>query len=252
MNTNRLWVIGSVVAMAVILVLGWIVGVQPQLTAAASATLQRVNVVETNTRYQGVLAKLKAEHDKLPELQQQLASLTSSVPADAESAAFVKELNGIAAEKGVIIRSLTFSDAVAYKPPVAAAPAPAASASGSTPAPTDTPAPAAPAAPVAPTAPAAVTNSLITPTNFVASPVQVGVRGSLAQVLDFLEGAQKGQRLFLVTSLSSTPSTDEGVPPGTVDATIGGYIYSVTSTSEAPAAPGTTPSGTEAEANASK
>jgi len=252
MNTNRLWVIGSVLAMAVILVLGWIVGVQPQLATAASATIQRVTVEQTNARYGAVLAKLKAEHDKLPELRQQLAALTSSVPADAQSAGFVKELNGVAAEKSVIIRSLTFSDAVAYKPPVAPA-APVASAdSTATPSPSPSPTPA-PAAPATPAAPPTMTNALITPTNFFASPVQVGVRGSLAQVLDFLEGAQKGQRLFLVTSLSSSPSTDEGVPPGTVDATIGGFIYSVTTASAAAQAAGDSAlTGTTAEANASK
>jgi len=252
MNSNRLWVIGSVLAMVVIAVLGWIVGVQPQLSTAATATAQRLTVEQTNARYAAVLAKLKSDHEKLPEFTGQLATLTASVPTDTDSSAFVKELNATAAAKGVVIRSLTFSDAVAYKPPVApVAPAASTTSSTATPSPSPSPSPSS-----TPSAPVPVTNSLITATNFFASPVQVGVRGSLDQVLDFLEGAQKGQRLFLVTTLSSTPTTDQGAPAGSVDATIGGYIYSVEQASAATAQTGTgspsSSSQTSSEANASK
>lgn len=244
MNSNRLWVIGSVLTMVVVLVLGWIVGVQPQLTAAASATVQRLGVDQTNAGYEAVLAKLRAEHEKLPELTAELGALTASVPSGTESSAFVTELNGVAVSTGVTIRSLTFSDAVTYKPPAVAPPTTPTSGSSSTPTPTPAPAPSA-----SPAAPPPVTNSLITSTNFFATPVQVGVRGSLAQVLDFLAGAQKGTRLFLVTTLSSSPSMDEGVPPGTVDATIGGYVYAVTPAASPQSAAG---SASDATAQASK
>ncbi|SEA55344.1 hypothetical protein [Leifsonia sp. 21MFCrub1.1] len=242
-NSNRLWIIGSVLITVVVLVLGWIVGVQPQLAAAATATVQRIDVEQTNARYEAVLAKLKSEHDRLPELTARLAALAASVPSGTESSTFVTELNGVAAGTGVTIRSLTFSDAVSYKPPVAPAePTPTASGSTATPAPTPSPS-------ASPAAPAPVTSPLITSTNFFATPVQVGVRGSLSQVLDFLAGAQKGERLFLVTALSSSPSTDEGVPEGTVDATIGGYIYAVTPAgATAQGGTGTT-SGSTAEAS---
>lgn len=252
MNTTRLWTIGAVLAMVVIAVLGWIVGVQPQLTSAASSAAQTMTVTATNARYQATLDKLKADHEKLPELQQELAALTASVPASTDSSSFVKELNEVAAARGVTITALTFSDAVGYKPPAAPVPA----ASSSAPTSTATPVPAASASPATgttPAAPAPVTNPLVTATNFFASPVQVAVTGQLANVLDFLDGAQKGTRLFLVTSLSSTPSTAEGAPAGTVEATIGGYIYAVSPSAPAagsPAAPAAT--GTAAEANASK
>jgi hypothetical protein len=248
MGGNRLWVIGAVLAMVVIAVLGWIVGVQPQLTSAATSAAQTMTVDATNSRYQATLDKLKADHEKLPELQQQLAALTASVPASTDSSSFVKELNEIAAAHGVTITSLTFSDAVGYKPPVVA---PAATSTGPAAASTATPSPV-PSQASTPTAPAPVTNPLVTSANFFASPAQVAVRGQLANVLDFLDGAQKGTRLFLVTTLSSTPSTLEGAPAGTVDATIGGYIYAVSPTAAAPAAASPATPGSTSEANASK
>lgn len=253
MNSNRLWVIGSVLAMVVVAVLGWMIGIQPQLTAAAVSTAQRLTVEQTNARYAAVLAKLKADHENLPVLQQQLAQLAASVPNDTDSSSFVKELNVVAGANGVTIKSLTFADAVGYKPPAdPAASQPAASTSGSSsPSPSATPVPA--PSPTTPSAPAPVTNPLVTASNFFATPVQVGVRGSLAQVLNFVEGAQKGTRLFLVTTLNSTPSTEEGVPPGTVDATIGGYVYAVTpTTANGNASTSGTSSGQQSEANASK
>ncbi|MFF9565293.1 hypothetical protein ACF1AJ_18240 [Leifsonia sp. NPDC014704] len=242
MHSNRLWVIGSVLITVVVLVLGWIVGVQPQLAATATAAVQRAEVEQTNARYEAVLAKLKAEHEKLPELTAQLAALSASVPSGTESSGFVTELNRIAAATGVTIRSLTFSDAVTYKPPVP--PAQPTTAPGSTATPAPAPSPSA-----SPTAPAPATDPLITSTNFFASPVQVGVRGSLAQVLEFLAGAQAGERLFLVTTLSSSPSTDEGVPEGTVDATIGGYIYAVTPAASAPPTGSAATSGSTSQAS---
>jgi hypothetical protein len=246
MSGNRLWVIGAVLAMVVIAVLGWIVGVQPQLTAAATSAAQRVSVDATNARYQAALDKLEADHKKLPQLQQELATLTASIPSSTDSASFVKELNEVAAAHGVTITAMTFSDAVGYKPPAQAA-VPASSATGST----ATPSPAAPSPSATPSAPAPVTNPLITSSNFFASPVQVAVSGQLANVLDFLDGAQKGTRLFLVSSLSSTPSTTEGAPAGTVDATIGGYIYAVSP--DRPSSGGSSaPTSTDAPAQASK
>ncbi|WP_314148444.1 hypothetical protein [uncultured Leifsonia sp.] len=249
MSGTRLWVIGAVLGMVVIVVLGWIVGVQPQLTSAAVSTAQRLTVDATNARYQAVLAALKADHEKLPQLQAQLSALKASVPPDAESSAFVKELNAIAAAHGVTITGLTFSDAVGYKPPATSPAAPAAAASGTS---TSTPAPA-PSPSSTPQAPTPETNPLVTPSNFFASPVQVAVSGQLGNVLDFLQGAQKGTRLFLVTALSSNPSTTEGAPAGTVDATIGGYIYSV-STAQAQQTGGTPPASGAAQqpAEASK
>jgi len=223
MSGNRIWAIGAVLAMVVIAVLGWIVGVQPQLSAAATSAAQRATVDAANARYQAALNALEADHKKLPQLQQELATLTASIPSSTDSSSFVKELNEVAAAHGVTITALTFSDAIGYKPPAGAA-VPASSATGSTATPSPT---AAPSPSATPTAPAPVTNPLITSANFFASPVQVAVSGPLANVLDFLDGAQKGTRLFLVSSLSSTPSTTEGAPAGTVDATIGGYIYAV-------------------------
>jgi hypothetical protein len=46
-------------------------------------------------------------------------------------------------------------------------------------------------------------------------------------VLDFVNGLQMGPRLFLVTKLSTTASSDPKAAPGTVDSTVAGFVYVV-------------------------
>jgi hypothetical protein len=62
---------------------------------------------------------------------------------------------------------------------------------------------------------------LITPANFAAIPVTVDVLGTYANVLAFVKGAQTSDRLFLVTSLSTTANADGSG----VDGKLGGLIY---------------------------
>ncbi len=241
--------IGAALAAVVIVAFGWLLGVQPQLDAAATAGAQRQTVDQTNDRYRAVLEKLKSDHEKLPQLNAELATLAASVPADTDSSPFVKELNALAGSNGVTIQALTFSDAQSYKPVVP----PAAPTPTSTPSSSATPSPSPSPTPTAVAAPATVTNPLVTSANFFASPVQMTVRGTLASALNFIEGAQKGERLFLVTSLSSTPTTTAGAAAGSVDATIGGFIYAITpaSTAKAGSASGAA-GGTPAQAAAEK
>ena len=76
------------------------------------------------------------------------------------------------------------------------------------------------AAPVAPQAPPLVTNPKITAANFIAIPIALKISGQYANVLNFVKGLQAGERLFLVTNLST-----KTVVPSTVDADITGLIY---------------------------
>jgi hypothetical protein len=239
MDRNRFWMIGAIVAMVAVVALGVLLGVQPQLSAATAADAQRASIVADNATKQAVLAKLKSDFGQLPELQAQLSTLKASVPPKADMSQFISALGALASSTHTTIASITPSDAQPYTPPVVAA-APAASGSGSTgsggsstptPSPsasssaTATPAPA-PTAPAAPQAPAAVTNPQITPSNFVAIPITIGVNGSYTQALDFVDGLQHGARLFLVTSFSSGSGGGAGgasAAPATW--TVGGFAY---------------------------
>ncbi|MDQ1582797.1 MAG: hypothetical protein QOF36_851 [Microbacteriaceae bacterium] len=226
MDRNRLWLIGLVAVMVAVVALGWLLGIQPQLAAAANADQQRATVQTQNAANETVLAKLKKDYGSIEELKQQLVSLRQSVPASADMSSFVTELDSLSAAHQITVKTITVSDAMPYTPPAAPVPAPASTASPSA---TPTPAPtaAAPAAPTAPPAPPAVTNSKITAANFIAIPVQLSLVGTYSNVLDFVNGLQMGPRLFLVTTFSTTASTDTTAGAGAVDATVGGYVYVV-------------------------
>lgn len=228
MEKNRLWLIASVLVMALVLVGGWIVGVQPQLAGIADSEAQTAAVDATNEQNARVVAKLKKDSENLPALKAKLAELAASVPQGSDIPPFIDQLNALYSSSGVLCVDQAFADAVAYAPvvaPAASAPAAGSASSTATPAPSPTATPTqAPTAGVPP-----VVSSLITASNFAAQPVTVTVRGQYANVLQFVNGLQTGARLFLVTGLSTSPTTGADAVPGSVDGKVTGYIYSLTS-----------------------
>jgi pantothenate kinase-related protein Tda10 len=67
MNKSRMWVIGAVLAMVVIIAGGWFIGIAPQLAIATSAKNERSNVMAANARNQILLAKLKRDYQNIDE-----------------------------------------------------------------------------------------------------------------------------------------------------------------------------------------
>lgn len=208
MSKNRLWVIGAVLAIVVVIAAGWFIGISPQLAAASSANNDRINVMAANARNEILLAKLKRDYQNIDALKNQVATLQESVPASADISSFVTELNTLANARKVTLKSITVSDAKPYTPAIQAVK------KGDT--------------------SAAQTNPKITSNNFVTIPVQIGVTGDYGKVLDFVNDIQQGRRLFLVSALSSMGSTNskgvKGSPTMTggaqrVDSSITGFIY---------------------------
>jgi Tfp pilus assembly protein PilO len=225
MDTNRLWTIGAGLAMVVVVVMGWFLGIQPQLSSATIASADLAATQTRNDASSASIAKLKADFEGITKLTRDAAALRESVPSSAQISAFVTELDSLAGEHQVEVNSITVSDAKAYTPPVVVAAAPAVgnsatSSPAATPAPTNVPV----SAPAAPTAPALVTNPKITAANFIAIPVQLSLKGPYLKVLEFVKGLQTGPRLFLVTTMSTKPPADK-TAGGSVDATVGGLVY---------------------------
>jgi Tfp pilus assembly protein PilO len=251
MDKNRLWIIGSVLAMVALLALGWLLGIQPQLTSAATAVAQRVGVEQVNAAHEASLAKLKEDFTEIDALNEELVSISRSVPFGTDVPDYVDQLDALAKANNVTLKALTVADPAAYTPVAPAAPVAPPAAEGSVAAATPTPAPA--AAPVetapAPGAPP-VTNETITSENFASLGVNITVAGNYSDVLNFVNGLQTGSRLFLVTGLATkaeeqsvAPETttsavddDEAVAssPSGVEGTISGLIYALV-TSEASA-----------------
>lgn len=235
MTRNRLNMLLAVVAMVVVALAGFFLGVQPHLAQAASDRTDQVSVDATNRTTAAELARLKDRAKSLPAMKAELAELTTSVPSSANMSSFYGAVDGVAARAGVKVSAITTSDAVAYTAPVAASPAAGTedSSASATDEATDeaTPEPTA-ASTGAATAP--VTDPAISAANFSAIPVSVSVDGSFDQALSFVGGMQDGARLFLVTTVSSSISQDSTDPAAAAATTwtFGGYVYVLTADSD--------------------
>ncbi|WP_412169127.1 hypothetical protein ACLUS2_012150 [Curtobacterium flaccumfaciens pv. flaccumfaciens] len=235
MTRNRLNMLLAVVAMVVVALAGFFLGVQPHLAQAASDRTDQVSVDATNRTTAAELARLKDRAKSLPAMKAELAELTTSVPSSANMSSFYGAVDGVAARAGVKVSAITTSDAVAYTAPVAASTAAGTedSSASATDEATDeaTPEPTA-ASTGAATVP--VTDPAISAANFSAIPVSVSVDGSFDQALSFVGGMQDGARLFLVTTVSSSISQDSTDPAAAAATTwtFGGYVYVLTADSD--------------------
>ncbi|MEO6201500.1 MAG: hypothetical protein ABIX44_10095, partial [Cryobacterium sp.] len=169
------------------------------------------------------------QFEGIDKLRAELADLRETVPSGAEIPAFIGQLDKIAQAQDVTLSSITVSNAEPYVPVVAMTPtdpAPvegAAAGDSAAAAPIDAATAAAAAADAAAAAavPAPVVNDLITATNFVAVPISLTVSGTYEKTLDFVEGLQKGTRLVMVTTVTTTkPEATSGIT-----STISGFIY---------------------------
>ena len=213
---NRLWVAACATIMIVLVAAGWFLGLQPALAAAAEADTQRSTVESQIASQQATISALEAEQRKLPALKKEYALLQKSVPGEADTSAFITDLDALAVAAGVQILGFTVADPVAYTVPSSAI-APVAT----TDATTDPAAPVAPQ-PTGPTPAPVVTSPLITPDNFVIIEMGIDIGGTYEAFLSFVKGLQSGDRLFLVTGMTSTAQTD-----GTVRGHVSGVIYVV-------------------------
>ncbi|NQX23120.1 hypothetical protein [Curtobacterium sp. VKM Ac-2852] len=226
MTRNRLNMLLAVVAMVVVALAGFFLGVQPHLAQAASDRTDQVTVDATNRTTAAELARLKERAESLPKLKAELAALTASVPSSASMSSFYGAVDSVAAKAGVKVSAITTSDAVAYTAPAAATDAAAEATDGATAEPTT-------GATDGATAP--LTDPAISAANFSAIPVSVSVDGSFDQALSFVGGLQDGARLFLVTTVSSSvsqDSTDPAAAAATTTWTFGGYVYVLTAESD--------------------
>lgn len=216
MQTHRILSALTVFLMAVLVAAGWFLVAQPQLAAASTANATLAGVQSQSAATQATIKRLISQQKDLPKLTKDLAALRVSIPDSADSSAYITGLDALAAESGVTITELTLDNPLVYSSPAPAAPPTTA---GATPAPTPTPSASTTKA-LATKGWTPPTDSRITGANFIAIPVSVTTTGSWATTLTFLKGLQSGQRLFLITGLST--ELDQS---GVLKATAKGYIY---------------------------
>lgn len=257
MDRNRIKMIVAVLSGVAVLALGFLLGVQPQLSAASTAAEQRATVAQQNESLRATLEQLVTENDQLASLTADRDARRASVPGAPDMPELIRQLDEMASAAGVPVTAFTTEDAVSYEMPVSAADP----AAGATPAEgadsaegTDA-SPVAPAEAAAPTAPVTFTDPAITAANFSTIAVTVDIEGSYDQALDFVDRLQNGSRLFLVTTITSTEESDgeegaDGEPAaaGAQTWTVGGLVFVMQDGETAPAdGDATTTAPTQAE-----
>ncbi len=212
MSRNKLWILGAIALIFVIAAGGWSLGIAPQLATASNENNDRAHVVSFNEKNQIIINKLRTDYRNIEELKNQLNVLQISVPNNANLSAFILELNLLADKEKITVKSIHFSDARPYSPSMQSS-----SVAGNQ----------------AP--PPIITDAKITPANFVIIPFQISITGIYNKILKFVNDVQVGQRLTLISTLSSTGSLGTrpsgvtlpsvGASGTEVDVSIGGYIY---------------------------
>jgi Tfp pilus assembly protein PilO len=206
---HRIKVLIAVLLMLVLAAGGWLLGVQPAVTAALDAATQETAVRTQNDAARATLAELEKAQSTLPALKKQLVVLDASVPATPGGSELLDSIDALADARGVTVQRIAIDAAVPYLPPT---PADAA---------VDPETGEAVAGPPADPALVPTTDPRITSDGFVVVPVALDVTGTLTHVLQFVHGVQNGPRLFLVNKFSSV--TDEG--SSSVKATMSGFVY---------------------------
>ena len=167
----------------VIFVLGGLLGVKPQLDVAAANDSQRASVETLNLQQQAELVRLRDESTKADAIRAEVLELQKLIPAQQNLDDLIGELAVLQVQHGVSI--------VAYSSLEEALFAPTEQALASLPA-------------------------SISANNFTTTAIQLSIAGPRANTMAFIDGLQKGPRLFLATDVSVS-STD------TVD--VVGYVY---------------------------
>ena len=108
-TTTRLWTFATVIIVIVLLALGWFLGVSPQLSAAAVATLERQNVATQNVALRAATDALAADFAAIDELREQLSEVEAEFPPFAEYDDFVETILVAVQAAGLTLNSAQVS-----------------------------------------------------------------------------------------------------------------------------------------------
>jgi hypothetical protein len=185
MNGMRIWTLVTVVLIAAILGLGWLLGVSPLLAQAATSDGERANVELTNTAQEATLALMKSQNEQIDSMLAELELLNASIPGEVDSDTVYKLLSNYQAESGAVPTLISLGEAVQYGIPVDAE----VTTAGEAPQSGDVPQ-------------GALATSLYTVS------VTISFDGTeLDDLMSYVAALQQGPRLFLVTSATRAPES---------------------------------------------
>jgi hypothetical protein len=112
-NATRIFGLVTAIAIAAILGLGWLLGLSPLLTAAAQAEDERALVEQNNLAQQATLAAMKADFERLDEIEAQIEAFRVAIPNEVDSDVIYDYLSRI--QGGVpMVEMITTGEAVPY------------------------------------------------------------------------------------------------------------------------------------------
>jgi Tfp pilus assembly protein PilO len=112
MNGNRIWMIGTALAIVGVLALGWLLGVSPKLSEADLADEQRLSVELQNATQEAALLKLRDQFDRLPELEEELAALRKELPESHEIDSFIDSIWDATVQSGAVFTTVEAAEAM--------------------------------------------------------------------------------------------------------------------------------------------
>lgn len=107
MKSNRLWAIGTVIIVAAVVGLGWILGISPKLAEAAQTSTAADQVDAENLSLQQQIIALKAAYENIDIVREELDGLEESMPPTDDLPDFIREINTLANKNGVTIDAIT-------------------------------------------------------------------------------------------------------------------------------------------------
>ncbi|MCU1545963.1 MAG: hypothetical protein JWP30_1063 [Homoserinimonas sp.] len=191
MNSNKIWTFGSIVAIVTLILGTWFLSVSPRLAEMSTAHDSRLSADAQNAELENALAALEDQYDEMATLESQLADVRIAVPDDAALPALIDQLNQRANANGVVITSMTVSDAEPYVP----------------------------AADVSSDAELSAASASVTADNFLTMNIGLTLSGAYGPVMQFIADVQQGERLFLVHDLALTEGTMQADAPVVIVAT---------------------------------
>jgi Tfp pilus assembly protein PilO len=221
MTKTRLWMVGGILAVAVVLVAGWFLAVSPKRADAGALADQTVVTEGQISSLRTQLKVLEQQKNDLPAKQATLAQLEKRIPADGQMPALIRALDKSAKSAGV--------DLAVISPGAPQALAPS-------------------AAPVAGSKPSVAVAAAPTSTVLVV-PLNLTVNGTYFGIEQFISSLEGLQRAFLVQtfgiSVASGTAAQAGTTTGTqLQLTVNGQVFVSKSDPTLTATAGATPAPT--------
>ena len=109
-QSDRLWMIAGVAAVALMVVATWFLAVSTQRTDAAGLRTQTSEADAKATDLRNRIAKLTAQKAKLPALKEALNARRAALPSDSGVPAFLRQLQATGTKVGVDVSGIVVGD----------------------------------------------------------------------------------------------------------------------------------------------